>query len=47
VAVADIGIPARLIERNAVAGLLEHDDVAAWLPVREPAAHKGNSGTCS
>jgi len=44
VAVADIGIPARLIERNAVAGLLEHDDVAAWLPVREPAAHKGNFG---
>ena len=44
VAVADIGIPAWLIERNAAAGLLEHDDVAAWLPLREADAHKGSFG---
>jgi NAD(P)H-hydrate epimerase len=44
VAVADIGIPPWILERQAVAAMLEADDVAAWLPVRERDAHKGHFG---
>lgn len=44
VAVADIGIPPWVLERQAVASLLEQDDIAAWLPVRERDAHKGSFG---
>lgn len=44
VAVAEIGIPPWVLERQAVAALLEQDDAAAWLPVRERDAHKGHFG---
>jgi NAD(P)H-hydrate epimerase len=44
VAVAEIGIPPWVLERQAVAALLEQDDVAAWLPVRERDAHTGHFG---
>jgi hydroxyethylthiazole kinase-like uncharacterized protein yjeF len=43
--VADIGIPAEVVERAGVAvNLAEPDDVKAALPVRPPDAHKGTCG---
>jgi ADP-dependent NAD(P)H-hydrate dehydratase / NAD(P)H-hydrate epimerase len=43
-AVGTIGIPAWVLEKNATVWLLEDEDVAGWLPVREPDAHKGHFG---
>jgi hydroxyethylthiazole kinase-like uncharacterized protein yjeF len=43
--VADIGIPAEVVERAGVAVMLpEHEDVQAALPARPPDAHKGSCG---
>jgi ADP-dependent NAD(P)H-hydrate dehydratase / NAD(P)H-hydrate epimerase len=44
VAVAAIGIPPWVVEAQAALGLVEADDVAGWLPRREPDAHKGVFG---
>ncbi len=44
VAVADIGIPSWVIDRQARVGLVEAGDVRAWLPPRPPDAHKGRFG---
>lgn len=45
VVVADIGIPPGLVERvNPQVEMLEEEQVAAWLPARPPAAHKGTFG---
>jgi len=43
-AVADIGIPPWVLDRQAKVGLVEAEDVAAWLPARAPDAHKGHFG---
>jgi NAD(P)H-hydrate epimerase len=44
VAVAEIGIPPWVVQEQATMGLIEGEDVAAWLPIREADAHKGNFG---
>jgi len=44
VAVADIGIPPWVVERQAAVGVVESEDVGAWLPARPPDAHKGRFG---
>jgi NAD(P)H-hydrate epimerase len=44
VAVAEIGIPPWVLEKQATLGLLEAEDVASWLPQRAPDAHKGRFG---
>ncbi|MBC7239036.1 MAG: bifunctional ADP-dependent NAD(P)H-hydrate dehydratase/NAD(P)H-hydrate epimerase, partial [Chloroflexi bacterium] len=45
VLVADIGIPPGLVDRvNPQVEMLEEPQVAAWLPARPPAAHKGTFG---
>jgi hydroxyethylthiazole kinase-like uncharacterized protein yjeF len=44
VAVAEIGIPPWVVARQAGLGLVEEEDVAAWLPSRPVDAHKGLFG---
>lgn len=44
VAVAEIGIPPWILERNAVLLLPELGDIAGWLPSRHLDAHKGDFG---
>jgi hydroxyethylthiazole kinase-like uncharacterized protein yjeF len=44
VAVAEIGIPPWVVEKQARLGLVESEDVAGWLPKRAVDAHKGNFG---
>ncbi|MDI6824829.1 MAG: NAD(P)H-hydrate dehydratase [Bacillota bacterium] len=45
VLVADIGIPPGLVDRvDPQVEMLEEPQVAAWLPARPPAAHKGTFG---
>ena len=44
VAVADIGIPPWVLERQAGVALVEIDDVRAWLPGRPADSHKGRFG---
>ncbi len=43
--VADIGIPARILEDASPVRLLDGATVAAWLPRRAPDAHKYSAGT--
>jgi len=43
--VADIGVPSGVLATQAVrAGLVEHSDVASWVPHAEPLDHKGRRG---
>ncbi|MFI5167660.1 MAG: NAD(P)H-hydrate dehydratase [Thermoanaerobaculales bacterium] len=44
VAVGDIGIPPWVLDKQARTGLIEEEDVAAWLPERPLDAHKGSFG---
>jgi hydroxyethylthiazole kinase-like uncharacterized protein yjeF len=43
--VAEIGIPAEVLDEVSSTLWLEADDVAAWLPARQPDAHKYTAGT--
>jgi NAD(P)H-hydrate epimerase len=44
VTVADIGIAVDHVDADQSIGLVERDDVRAWLPTRAPDAHKWQSG---
>ncbi len=44
-AVADIGIPAKVLDKQSDVELLADDTVKPWLPTRAPDAHKYSAGT--